>query len=38
MIVTNHKYTLKWPEGAELKMDERSINEIRKSLEILCIQ
>ena len=34
MIVTNHKYTLKWPEGAELKMDERSINEIRKSLEI----
>ena len=34
MIVTNQKYTLKWPEGAELKMDENSINEIRKSLEI----
>jgi hypothetical protein len=34
MIVTNLKYTIKWPEGAELKLDERSINEIRKSLEI----
>ena len=34
MIPKDHKYTLKWPEGAELKMDERHIGEIRASLEI----
>ena len=34
MIPKDHKYTLKWPEGAELKMDERYIGEIRASLEI----
>ena len=34
MIPKDHKYTLKWPEGAELKKDERYIGEIRASLEI----
>ena len=29
-----HKYTLKWPEGASFQMDEKSINEIRNSLEM----
>ena len=34
MIPKDHKFTLKWPEGAELKMDERYLGEIRASLEI----
>ena len=29
-----HKYTLKWPEGASFQMDEKSIIEIRNSLEM----
>jgi len=29
-----HKYTLKWPEGASFQMDEKSITEIRNSLEM----
>ena len=43
MTVKNHKYTLKWPEGASFQMDEKSIIEIRNSLEmqfkqIICSQ
>ena len=34
MTVKKHKYTLKWPEGASFQMDEKSINEIRNSLEM----
>ena len=33
MIPTDHKYTLRWPEGAKFIMDEKSINEIKASLE-----
>ena len=29
-----HKYTLKWPKGASFQMDEKSITEIRNSLEM----
>ena len=34
MSSTNHKYTLKWPKGASFQMDEKSITEIRNSLEM----